>query len=92
MHHIYSAQELLSFQKEIDFLLLDIDMPKMDGIAAARILNARGIDYKIVMLTSKSERFKEAFRIGAFRFVTKPVSEELRFVYMEKEYSSQKCS
>lgn len=73
MHHIFSAQELLSFEDEIDFLLLDIDMPQMDGIEAARILNARGINYKIVMLTSKAERFKEAFKIGAFRFVTKPI-------------------
>lgn len=87
MHHIYSAEELLSFQEEIDFLLLDINMPKMDGIEAARILNARGIDYKIVMLTSKVERFKEAFKIGAFRFVTKPVSEEELFeaVYEVRE-------
>ncbi len=76
MHHICSAQELLSFEEEIDFLLLDIDMPGMDGIEAARILNARGIDYKIVMLTSKAERFKEAFKIGAFRFVTKPIMPE----------------
>lgn len=76
MYHIYSAQELLSFEKEIDFLLLDIDMPQMDGIEAARILNARGINYKIVMLTSKAERFKEAFKIGAFRFVTKPILAE----------------
>lgn len=76
MHHICSAQELLSFEEKIDFLLLDIDMPQMDGIEAARILNARGIDYKIVMLTSKAERFKEAFKIGAFRFVTKPILAE----------------
>lgn len=73
LHHIYSAQELLSFQETIDFLLLDIDMPQMDGIEVAHILNARGIHYKIIMLTSKAERFKEAFKIGAFRFVTKPI-------------------
>lgn len=79
MYHIYSAQELLSFTEEINFLLLDIDMPGMDGIEAARILNARGIDYKIVMLTSKAERFKDAFKIGAFRFVTKPISREELF-------------
>ena len=76
MYHICSAQELLSFEEEIDFLLRDIDMPEMDGIEAARILNARGINYKIVMLTSKAERFKEAFKIGAFRFVTKPILAE----------------
>ncbi len=83
MHHICSAQELLSFEEEIDFLLLDIDMPEMDGIEAARILNARGINYKIVMLTSKAERFKEAFKIGAFRFVTKPIMADELFETMD---------
>lgn len=28
------------------------------------------------MLTSKTERFKEAFKIGAFRFVTKPIEQQ----------------
>ncbi len=78
-YHFFSAQELLLLEDSIDFLLLDIDMPVMDGIEAAHILNKRGIDYKIIMLTSKTERFKEAFKIGAFRFVTKPISEDELF-------------
>jgi DNA-binding LytR/AlgR family response regulator len=54
-------------------------MPEMDGIEVAERLNLKGIDYKIVMLTGKSERFKEAFKIGAFRFVTKPIATEELF-------------
>ena len=79
LYHIFSAQELLSFDETIDFLFLDIDMPGMDGIEAAHFLNKRGIDYKIIMLTSKAERFKDAFKIGAFRFVTKPISQSELF-------------
>lgn len=79
LHHIFSAQELLSFEETIDCLFLDIDMPEMDGIEAAYLLNKQGRDYKIIMLTSKAERFKDAFKIGAFRFVTKPISQNELF-------------
>ncbi len=76
--HFCSGEELLESQEELDVLLLDIDMPEMDGIETAHRLNKSGITYKIIMLTSKVERFKEAFQIGAFRFVTKPImSKEL---------------
>jgi DNA-binding LytR/AlgR family response regulator len=77
--HYFSGEELLEGEEILDCLLLDIDMPEMDGIEVARHLNRRGVSYRIIMLTSKSERFKEAFEINAFRFVTKPVDEkELR--------------
>ncbi|MCM1106254.1 MAG: LytTR family DNA-binding domain-containing protein [Blautia sp.] len=71
--HFDSAEQLLASKEPMDCLLLDIDMPEMDGIEAARKLQRRGISYKIIMLTSKRERFKEAFEINAFRFVTKPI-------------------
>lgn len=77
--HFYSAKELLAFDGEMDALMLDIDMPEMDGIEAAQQLNRREISYKIIMLTSKVERFKETFQIGAFRFVTKPIMEDELF-------------
>lgn len=79
LQHFYSAKELLNFRGEMDALLLDIDMPQMDGIEAAHYMNKRGISYKIIMLTSKTHRYKEAFQIGAFRFVSKPIEEEELF-------------
>lgn len=71
--HFFSAKELLESKEEIQILLLDIDMPKMDGIEAAKKMIDKGNICKIIMLTGKQERFKEAFKIGAYRFVTKPV-------------------
>lgn len=75
MIHFYSAKELLASKDELDVLLLDIDMPEMDGIEAAHCLKKRGISYKIIMLTAMEKRYKEAFKINAFRFVTKPIVE-----------------
>lgn len=73
MFSFFTPRELLETEKEIQILLLDIDMPQMDGIEAAFRLKEQGRNCKIIMLTSKLERFKDAFKIGAYRFVTKPV-------------------
>ena len=70
--HYNSAKELLDSNDDLDFLLLDIDMPEIDGIEAGHKLRSKGVDYKIIMLTARDDRFREAFKIGAFRFVSKP--------------------
>lgn len=73
--HFISPKELISADIQPDCLFLDLSMPDMDGIEAARELNKRGINYKIIILTCREERFKEVFEINAFRFVTKPIDE-----------------
>lgn len=82
--HFYSGKELLEAEQEPDILLLDIEMPEMDGIEAAKQLRAGGFEAKIIMLTSKIERFKEAFKIGAFRFVTKPLDKAELFEALDE--------
>lgn len=73
------AQELLEEKRELDILFLDIEMPQMDGIEAGKKLRKNGNECKIIVATSRKERFKEAFRINAFRFITKPFEiEEIR--------------
>lgn len=77
-----SGKELLTQAektKDLDILFLDIEMPEIDGIAAAFQLLKNEISYRIIMLTARTERFKEAFRIGAFRFVTKPIMQQELF-------------
>ncbi len=73
--HFFSARELLE-SEEVQILLLDIDMPQMDGIEAAFQLREQGKECRIIILTSKRERFKDAFKIRAYRFVTKPIDLE----------------
>lgn len=68
-----SGSELLLHSDKFDLIFLDIEMPDMDGIQLGQQLNTVDFSGKIIMLTCKSERFKEAFKIGAFRFVTKPI-------------------
>lgn len=71
-----SGEAVLKEIKNIDILFLDIEMPGLDGIKTGELIRKKNSDCKIIMATSKLERFKEAFKISAFRFVSKPFEEE----------------
>lgn len=75
--HIYnSGQEVLNTEKKLDVLFLDIGMPKIDGIEVGRRLCRVQKNCFIIIATSIVERFKEAFEIQAFRFITKPFEKD----------------
>lgn len=67
-----SGEALLAQVHQLELVFLDIDMPGMDGIETGRQIQHFHPDCRVVMATSMAERFKEAFQIQAFRFVTKP--------------------
>ena len=68
--------EGLSFFKifEPDLVLLDIEMPKIDGISLAKELRKLHKDVPIVFLTSHIEYALEGYEVNALRYLTKPVS------------------
>lgn len=77
----FSAADLLKSMEYLNLIFLDIEMPEIDGIAAGREIHRICVDCKIVMATSRLERFKETFKFGTFRFVTKPFDiEEIKEV------------
>lgn len=67
-----SGEEAVSNYDILDILFLDIEMPGMDGIEVGEYIHKNNRNCKIIMATSREERFKEAFKIDAYRFVTKP--------------------
>ena len=67
-----SGESLIKNIEEFDLVFLDIDMPGWDGIETGKQIRKINTSCKIVMATSMIERFKEAFYIDAFRFITKP--------------------
>lgn len=69
-----------------DLILLDVEMPEMNGIEATRILTSQK-DLKeipIVILSSTTRR-EESLNAGAREFVQKPIDED-RFLEMIKRY------
>lgn len=70
-----SGSTLLEAVNALEAVFLDIDMPELDGIETGKKMCEMNSDCKIVMATGRVDKFKEAFRIQAFRFVTKPFDE-----------------
>ncbi len=82
-HTVESAEDgyeaLAKIKLDIDLVLLDVEMPKMDGFEVARRLRADpdGRDIPICMVTgntSQEDRLR-AVKAGANDFVAKPVDE-----------------
>jgi DNA-binding LytR/AlgR family response regulator len=67
-----SGKELIKDIELYDTVFLDMDMPEIDGIETGRLICKNNPACKIIMATGRIDRFKEAFLIQAFRFVSKP--------------------
>lgn len=84
----HEAIELCSLH-EPDLLLLDISMPELNGLEAARIIRQDMPDIKILFLSvyDNEEYVQEALRIGANGFVLKDASknEMLNAIRMASE-------
>ncbi|MCM1245678.1 MAG: chemotaxis-specific protein-glutamate methyltransferase CheB [Roseburia sp.] len=70
------AVDLLSEQKTYDLILLDINMPKMDGIGFLKYLNENNNKIPTLMVSSIASRSTKetmkALELGAYDFVKKP--------------------
>ncbi|MBA6336967.1 response regulator transcription factor [Colwellia sp. BRX8-7] len=70
------AQQMLASESTPDVLLLDIRMPKVNGIELVKILRSQGSTLPILMLTTfdDSELFMQSLQAGANGFLLKDVS------------------
>ena len=58
-----------------DLVVMDIVMPRMDGLTTLRSLRSSYPDLRVAMLSSVAgsrSRAEEAFRLGAVQVITKP--------------------
>lgn len=66
---------LRGFQEHpYDLVFLDIEMPELDGISAAKKLRAISSEVYIVFLTGHLEFAVEGYEVNALRFLTKPLN------------------
>lgn len=63
-----------------DLILMDVNMPEMDGFAATRALrnNATTKEIPVVMVTSKGQKADKAWgrMLGAKGYITKPYTDD----------------
>lgn len=67
------ALKLLGIQ-EVDLVLLDIDMPEMDGMETFRNMKKAGIKVPVIFLTASGleEDVVSAINLGAVNYLKKP--------------------
>ena len=83
----YSSAENFLFESEdklpYDFLLLDIQMGKMNGFELAKTLRARGFSGSLAFLTGITDYAIEGYEVGAVRYILKPVKEENLYAVLD---------
>lgn len=73
---------LASMEREnYDLLFLDVLMPGLSGIQAAREIRQKNENIKIVFLTSSPEYAVESYSVQATNYLLKPATEERLFPY-----------
>jgi DNA-binding response OmpR family regulator len=63
-------------EQQFDLVVLDLMLPKMDGLEVCKRLRAKGSTVPIIMLTAKSEEIDKVLglELGADDYITKPFS------------------
>ncbi|NET41399.1 EAL domain-containing protein [Okeania sp. SIO2B3] len=102
VHNGIEALEALENETDIDLMLTDINMPKMDGITLLTKLSEKPnktIKTVIISAYGDFKTIRKAMNLGAFDFLTKPLdlhdleitlSKTLKAVQQEKEAREQK--
>jgi two-component system LytT family response regulator len=63
-------------QKKPDIIFLDINMPKLDGMALGKIINHFPKKSLIIFITAHKDYAVDAFEMQAYDYILKPYSEE----------------
>jgi DNA-binding LytR/AlgR family response regulator len=94
--------EYTAFQTAIDFIaalesgqkydlaLLDIIMPRLSGMAAAKEIRQFNQDMKIIFSTSSPEFAVESYTVGAYYYALKPIWKDKLFLLLDKVFSEIK--
>src|SRR5712691_5583218 len=74
-HHGEEALAVMAEEPDVELLLLDINMPVMDGLTLLAELRERQSDVRAIIVSAYGDmtNLRTAMNRGAFDFVTKPV-------------------
>lgn len=81
-------------KKKIDIILMDIQMPIMDGIEALKIIRDKKIEVPVIALTAQSvDGDKEKMlKLGFNDYVSKPIDTSLLFSIIEDNFKEERSN
>lgn len=71
---VKSAMEMLSDKGHYDLVLLDIDLPGINGMEAAQLMRVYDETTPIIFVTNLARFAVKGYEVGASGFIVKPVS------------------
>lgn len=83
--YFLTAESLIERLKQIDteklefpqLILLDIELPRMDGITVSKQIHEINEDIFLVFVTAFAEYAVKGYGVNAFRYLVKPLNEEV---------------
>lgn len=76
----------------IDLILLDVNMPEMDGLAVLRKIKEQDEEIDVIMVSALNQARKavDAIKLGAYDYITKPYEPEDILSTVNRVISKQK--
>ncbi|MCL2398421.1 MAG: LytTR family DNA-binding domain-containing protein [Defluviitaleaceae bacterium] len=87
LHNFNSGEQLISaldMGQRFDLYLLDILMPKTNGIKLAQHIRLLDKDIPLVFLTQSTDYALDAFSVYAVQYILKPVNKDALFLVLNK--------
>jgi DNA-binding LytR/AlgR family response regulator len=82
----------LESRQKYDLVLLDIIMPSLSGMAAAKEIRQFNQDIKIIFSTSSPEFAVESYSVEAYYYALKPIWRDKLFILLDKLFSEIEIS
>lgn len=77
IYEFSSGEELLNnYPKNLDILIMDIQMKMINGMDTARKIREFDQDLEIIFMTSFAEFMQEGYEVKAYRYILKPINEK----------------
>lgn len=73
------SENVMNSGETFDFAFIDIEMPKLNGLALTRKLKERNPNLTVFIVTSFNRYLDDAMDLNVFRYLSKPVSRERLF-------------
>ncbi|MCL7749481.1 LytR/AlgR family response regulator transcription factor [Halalkalibacter alkaliphilus] len=83
-----NGQELLDFildrEHTVDIVLVDINMPRLNGMEATKLCKQNKPNLKVIFITGYEEYAVEAFAVSAVDYIVKPISQQRLYEALQK--------